>query len=357
MFKITCITGLEVTCDTPDELRAALINISAIRYEEANVLDPALTPFNQATCDHTHDGPLHTTAPSPAPSPAPVNVATNEDTRPTPPGRVNAAIHPGVELPKSLGEVYQFSWGYRCYNHEDEPCDTLRHYYSLRAALEVLLPHLIGDELERSELYRLRMFAISSAALGWHKKDSVHLEYVTSALDDVHKLYQNYLEVRKERDEARESAEALREANCTFASQAIHPNEELPNPSEVAYKEIVALAQRHGYQGSGDDGNQLVCQLSDWLDTFVKVTNNCNTLNTRLNETQAAFNGVCNEKLRLEKGEAAALAYLTDLERADETLRKNHGKLFKKWKSAKIHIEQLKAANEQLISTMNRSKS
>lgn len=225
-----------------------------------------------------------------------------------------------------------------------------RRYFSLDAALTTLLPDLSGEELAKCDLYEHRMLALSEAAAGaLRSTHALNGDMLFPQLTEVMGLYDHYSLAVRERDDTRDYVEHvksqlqerihvasaqrrviqdlqercrkcemeitdLRAANVSFATQAIDPTEALANQIaetdgktafhdqkhaslstayndlSTAYKEVVALAQRHGYQGSGDDTTGLIAQLSDWLDAFVKVTNESNQLKQFANEKSVEVN-------------------------------------------------------------------
>lgn len=62
---------------------------------------------------------------------------------------------------------------------------------TLKGVFDDVKAKAIGDEL--CEIYRLQMAGISTAAIGYFKKeDSIHPDYDTVTMRDVEKLYEKY---------------------------------------------------------------------------------------------------------------------------------------------------------------------
>ena len=253
-------------------------------------------------------------------------------------------------------------------------CKNGVNYYSPDEALKLLLPNLTTVELDQSEVYRIQMAAICTAALGWYNGNAISEEYKTPALKDV-------LELRKKYWTALDEIKSLKEANNTFARDAIKSDEASPleelashiefTDSQAAHREVEELrsrvlkltkeyaelhegsqhaiqicaelqklAEAHGWVYT-PSGFSPVGQIRDWLDTFVKVSNE----QTKLNQLNIEANTTVDHLRHQLNGAQARINGLVAAEagaRADQiTIEQAYEKLEKKYKSAQRKIARL----------------
>lgn len=327
-LKLAIEAVLEISpVEGPDEFSGEPINLSDLIVK----VSPTETPFCRSATPHNVDqamqdaviygtGMYYSTSPN-------VDIASSLGSGASVadphlgPWPINGGVEPDQPMPSH-------SHGVTDYGHE---CN--RPGQTIDAAM--LTPEGLR---QHSELYRMQMAAISTAALGYHKAgDTIHADFDTPELHDVQALYKKYTV----------AYELLRRLGFDYqptssgGAWAPPPAQPINAEFPADWTALMELMTKHEWK---PEHGPIVDVLSEWLDKFVQYAANFNEMEQKRYQAEHEVKVL---KAKLQEAEGSNNIAAQQIHNLNDALQKTRGLIAQQQSVKSEEVESLRQSRAE----------